>query len=127
MADRLEEAASRLASRLKAHAGRAVVYERGPYRIELTATLGRKAYQVDAGYGASVWVASMDFIVAAADLVLYGLAVAPETGDRIRVARAGGGTDVYEVLAPGREMSVSEPLDPHGTMLRIHTKHVTTE
>jgi len=110
----------------KAHAAQTVTYTRGETSVSLAVTLGRKAYQIDGGYGAAVWVRSLDIIVSAADLRLGGVAATPEPGDRMRVAR-GSTVDVYEVMAPGGDMSHYEPADPTRTMWRIHTKHVATE
>ena len=126
MADLLEQATDWLEAQRKAHASRPVTYERDGEEVEVLATIGRKAWQVDGGYGAAVWVESTDFIVAAADLVLGGRSRTPEPGDRIRVTQ-GPETSVYEVMAPGGEMSHAEPADPYRRAWRIHTKHVATE
>jgi len=126
MADLLEQATDWLETQRKAHASRPVAYERDGEQVEVLATIGRKAWQVDGGYGAAVWVESTDFIVAAADLVLSGRPRTPEPGDRIRVTQ-GQEVQVYEVMAPGGEERCCEPADPHRRAWRIHTKHVATE
>ena len=126
MADLLEQATDWLETQRKAHASRPVTYERDGEQVEVLATIGRKAWQVDGGYGAAVWVESTDFIVAAADLVLAGETVLPKPGDRVRVTQ-GEEAHVYEVMAPGGEMSHVEPADPYRRAWRIHTKHVATE
>lgn len=126
MADLLEQATDWLEEKRKAHASRSVTYERGAESVEALATVGRKSYQVDGGYGAAVWVDSTDFIVAAADLVLAGETVLPQPGDRVRVAE-GSTVQVYEVMSPGGEMSHYEPADPYRRAWRIHTKHVAEE
>jgi len=126
MADLLKQATDWLETMRKAHASRSVTYERGGDSVEVLATVGRKFYQVDGGYGAAVWVDSTDFIVAAADLVLGGETVLPKPGDRVRVTQ-GEETGVYEVMAPGGEMSHYEAADPYRRAWRIHTKHVAQE
>ena len=123
MADLLEQATDWLETMRKAHASRSVTYHRGEDSVEVLATVGRKSYQVDGGYGAAVWVDSTDFIIAAADLVLGGETVLPRPGDRIRVTE-GEETGVYEVMAPGGEMSHYEAADPYRRAWRIHAKHV---
>ena len=70
MADLLEQATDWLETMRKAHASRSVTYHRGDDSVAVLATVGRKSYQVDGGYGAAVWVDSTDFIIAAADLML---------------------------------------------------------
>jgi hypothetical protein len=82
--------------------------------------------------GAMVRSPQMDFIVSADALVLGGVTITPQVGDRIFVVHvsdddgAAGGvmkTLVYEVLSlpDGRHY---RPCDPGGRMLRIHAKQV---
>ena len=59
------------------------------------------------------------------DLLLAGVPVLPERGDRIRETQ-GATTYVYEVMAPGKEPHYRYS-DPYRKTLRIHTKHVSTE
>ena len=126
MANLLEQGAAWLDAQRAKHASQTVTYERGEDSVEVQATVGRKSYQVDGGYGAAVWVDSTDFIVAAADLILAGETVLPQPGDRVRVAE-GSTVQVYEVMSPGGEMSHYEPADPYRRAWRIHTKHVAEE
>jgi len=126
MADLLEQATDWLETMRKAHASCSVTYHRGDDSVAVLATVGRKSYQVDGGYGAAMWVDSTDFIVAAADLVLGGETVLPKPGDRVRVSQ-GEETGVYEVMTPGGEMSHYEAADPYRRAWQIHTKHVAME
>ena len=126
MADLLEQGAAWLDAQRVKFASQTVTYHRGEDSVEVQATVGRKSYQVEGGYGALVWADSTDFIVSAADLVLGGETVLPERGDRIRVTD-GEAVHVYEVMSPGGEMSHYEPSDPYRKAWRIHTKHVDTE
>jgi hypothetical protein len=118
MGDLLEQAASWLGRMRSAHLSRTVTYSRGGDSVQLTATVGRTEFQVDDGYGVIQTWQSRDYLIAAADLVLGGVTIRPQRGDRI----TDGGT-VYEVLAPGKE-DVFRFSDPYGVTLRIHTKVV---
>jgi len=126
MADLLQEGAAWLETMRVAHVSQTVMYERGEDSVEVQATVGRKSYQVDGGYGAAVWADSTDFIVGAADLVLAAETVLPQAGDRVRVTE-GEAVQLYEVMSPGGEMSHYEPADPYRRAWRIHTKHVAQE
>jgi len=118
MADLLEQAAGWLGGMRAMHLSRTVTYCRGADSVQVAATVGRTVFEIDDGYGVIEKWESRDFLIAAADLVLGGVTVTPQRGDRI--ADAG---KVYEVLAPGKE-DVSRPSDPYGMTLRIHTKQV---
>jgi len=120
MGDALQNAAAWLDGKRKAHLSRTVAYERDGRSVQVAATVGRKAYEVADSYGASVWVESTDFIVTAADLVVAGVRTLPEAGDRIRLQDG----RVYEVMAPGGDMSHYTAADPQATAWRIHTKLV---
>jgi len=126
MADMLEQAATWLDGVRREHASQTVIYERDDRSVQVAATIGQKSYEVADSCGASVWVESTDFLITAADLVIAGIETLPEAGDRIRV-EAGGKVRVYEVMAPGGDMSHYTAADPYRTAWRVHTKHVDTE
>lgn len=98
-----------------------VVYQRGTQRVELTATLGKTAFEVAGEYGVTN-VEATDFKVMRDDLVLDEGRTEPERGDRIEFRR-GAVIDVYEVMAPGRN-PCWQWTGPLHTQFRVHTKVV---
>lgn len=126
MPDLLEAGMDWLASQLKAHVSRLVVYQRDDEQVTVQATVGRTLLKLDDGEGGVVLVwTDRDFLISAADLVLGGSLTLPQRGDRIREP-LGAVTRVFEVMAPGDEPPW-RPSDPYGKVLRIHTKLVLTE
>ena len=125
MADMLEQASNWLEDQRTEHASRTVTYQRGAGNVALVASIGRTIFDVDNGFGVVERVESRDFLVLAADLVLAGVPVLPERGDRVRETQ-GTTTYVYEVMAPGKEPHFRFS-DPYRKTLRIHTKHISTE
>ena len=121
--DLLEVGAKWLTGKLKDHASRAVLYQRGDEQVSLQATIGRTLLKLDDGSGGvrMEWT-DRDFLIPAADLVLGGSVTLPRRGDRIR-EMAGDGELVYEVLAPGGEPPWRWS-DHHRQRLRIHTKQI---
>ena len=104
---------------------RPVVYCRGDDSVEIAATLGGTDFEVANDAGAVVQARSTDFIVPADALVLGGVKIAPQVGDRIRVP-AGAKVLVFEVL----DMDGTghfRPADPYRRTWRIHTKQVDEE
>ena len=122
MADLLEKASDWLGGMRQAHLSRPVTYRRGEDSIEVAATVGKTVFEIDDGYGAIERFESRDFLIAAADLALNGEPVEPQAGDII-AETVGGGTLVYEVLAPGKEPCWRWS-DPYRRTLRVHTKQV---
>ena len=118
MSDLLEKASSWLADQRRRHLSQMVVYSRGGQSIEIAAALGSTTFEVSDEYGVIEKWESRDFLIAAADLMLGGVTVTPQRGDRVTA-----GVKVYEVLAPGKE-HVYRPADPYRVTLRIHTKKV---
>ena len=122
MADLLQQAVDWLDSVRASHLSQTVTYQRGGESVQLAATLGSTGYETSDDFGAMVQARTTDFIVSADALVLDGQHATPQPGDRISVT-AGAKLLVFEVLAlPGGEHY--RPADPHGRMLRIHTKRV---
>jgi hypothetical protein len=126
MSDLLEAGMAWLASQLKTHVSRLVIYQRDDAQVAIQATVGRTLLKLDDGEGGVVlqWT-DRDFLISAADLVLGGSLTLPQRGDRIRET-LGAVTRVYEVMAPGDEPPWRHS-DPYGKVLRIHTKLVLTE
>lgn len=122
MADLMQAGAVYQAAQLKAFAGRAVTYQRGGSQVSVTATVGRVLLKFgDELGGQHVQMTDRDYIVTAADLVLNGAVVTPETGDQFLDLDGGLTPNVYEVQPYGTEPHY-RPADPFGVMLRIHTK-----
>lgn len=124
MGDLLQQGVDWLDGQRVAHLSRTVTYQRGGESVEIAATLGATSLEVSDEAGATVRTRQTDFIVSAAALVLGGVTVTPQVGDRILLPSGGGEKVlVFEVLAlPGGEHF--RPADPAGTALRIHAKQI---
>jgi hypothetical protein len=126
VADLLKHGSDWLADKLKEHASRTVVYQRGLDEVEVPAAIGRTLLKLDDGYGGvrMEWT-DRDFLIHAADLVLAGTPTLPERGDRIRETQ-GSTVYVFEVMAPGGEPPWRWS-DVFRKLLRIHAKQVGVE
>ncbi|MCZ2341689.1 MAG: hypothetical protein LC104_07815 [Bacteroidales bacterium] len=126
MPDILQFGSDWLAAKLKEHASRPVVYQRGMLTVNVQATVGRTLLKLDDGYGGvrMEWT-DRDFLIHAEDLVLSSVVVLPERGDLIRETD-GGKVFIYEVMAPGKEPPWRYS-DVFRKLLRIHTKQVGVE
>jgi len=125
MGDMLEQASNWLEDQRTEHTSRTVTYQRGASTVAMVASIGRTIFDVDNGFGVVERTESRDYLVLSADLVLAGVPVLPERGDRVRETQ-GTTTYIYEVMAPGKEPHWRYS-DPYRKTLRIHTKHVSTE
>lgn len=125
MADILQRGSDWLENQRHTHATRTVTYERSMDSVSMAATIGRTIFEVDNGHGVLERIESRDFLVLATDLLLAGVPVLPQRGDRIRETQ-GANTYVYEVMAPGKEPEWRWS-DPYRKTLRIHTKQIDTE
>lgn len=120
MGDIIARGQAFLAAKLKAHASRTVTYRRGASSVSVQATIGTSLLSVGDGAGGTRVVRTdRDYLIAAADLVLGGVAVTPVRGDVITDAAAPAGD--YEVM-PYEGEPCWRYADPTGYMLRIHTK-----
>jgi len=126
-ADMLKDGSDWLQDQQKAHVAQMVTYSRGGQQLSISATIGRTEFDVDPGDGFGVRVEARDYLIHAADLVLGGVTVKPQRGDRIRETRADGDTAVYEVMSPADGEPVWRYSDDYRRRLRIHTKEVDTE
>lgn len=124
MADLLETTSRWLQDQRHRHLSRMVVYRRGAETAQLAATIGRTKFEIDDGYGAIERYESRDFLVLAEELVLGGIAVLPDRGDRIEET-VGLTTYVYEVCAPGKAPPWRYS-DSYRQTLRIHSKLIST-
>lgn len=92
----------------------------------VSATLGQTAFRIDDPVkGSRIERTDRDFLVAAEDLIIGGVAVEPQRGDQV-LQTVGSSTHTYEVLAPNAEPPWRWA-DAHRKVLRIHTKLVCVE
>ena len=126
MADLLSRGQAWLASQLKSHASREVIYGRGTSQVTVSATIGQTLLKLDDAYGGvrMEWT-DRDFLIQAADLDFGSGAITPERGDWIKDT-VGSVVRTYEVAAYGGEPPFRTS-DPFGIVLRIHTKCIAQE
>lgn len=125
MGNMIQDGLAWLAGQVAAAAGELVQYRRGTQRVDLTAVpldVEPELLEVE-GYGLRAKV--LDWLVAAADLVLDGVRTEPAAGDRI-VRTSAGGQQTYEV-APLGEDAAARAADPHGVHWRVHGRLVSSE
>jgi hypothetical protein len=124
--DVMADAALWLADQLHAHTSRPVTYCRGATEVALCATVGRSAATQEDIYGAlRVIYTDRDYLIPASQLLIEGVATLPMEGDRIKEDLDGAIVEFAVVASEG------EPAwrysDPHGRMLRIHTKEIESD
>ena len=122
MNDMLRSGQEWLAGQLNSYASRSVVYRRGELGVELTAVIGRSAYQQDDGEGAITRAQVRDFLIDTRSLLLSIIGSLPKPGDRI-VEIDDTQTFVFEVMPMGAEPHFRFS-DPYRLKLRIHTKQI---
>jgi len=124
MTTMMDRAITMLNRRLPSAAGGSIVYSRNAETVTLSAAYGRTEFSVETVDGVRVEYSDRDFIVAASTLLLSGVAVIPQRGDRVAVLD-GDGTPVehFEVLAPA-SMPPYRFSDSGRQVLRIHTKRL---
>ncbi len=123
MADLLKTASDWLGSMFQTHASRSVVYSRSTSTVALSATVGRTVHEVMNSLGLVIATESRDFLFPADNLVLGGVVVEPESGDRITDTQ--GSVDcVYEVMPFGPGSQTFRYSDADHTYIRVHTKEV---
>jgi len=95
-------------------AGQPAVYRRGAVAVDLVAVRGRSTYDADTAAGKSARRANVDWIIAAADLVLAASRTKPARGDTLTV----DGVTFRVVNGRG-----DTPWEYHGNAdyLRVHT------
>ena len=100
-------------------AGETVTFQRGNLSVNVTAVPGKTQLYSDDGAGARIEAVADDFRVRAADLILGGAVVIPQSLDRI-ILTLNGQILAYEVMAE----KPFDPCDPQGLTIRLHTKQV---
>jgi hypothetical protein len=123
--DLLEQSSAWLDGQRKKYLSRPVTYSRAEDEVEVLATVGKTTFNIDSGAGVVESFESRDFLILAADLMLGGVPVAPQRGDRITETQ-GDQTFVYEVMGPGQELCWRWS-DPYRRAMRIHTKQVDVQ
>jgi hypothetical protein len=127
MADLLKTGLAWLTGQLAAHVSQEVVYRRGGAEAAVRATVGQKLLRLaEADGGIRMEWTDLDLCIPAVDLVVGGVAIEPERGDEIRVTRADGVVETFEVHAFGGEPPWRWA-DPHRSMVRVHLKLVGSE
>ena len=114
----LERGMTMVARVLPEAAGGDIVYSRGASSVTITATFGRSQFMVESAGETRIEHTDRDFLFPAASLVLDGVAVTPQKGDRVTV-----GAEVFEVL-PIDGKQCYRTSDPQGTMIRVFTKKI---
>lgn len=118
MSNLLKTGLSYLASTLKSNASETVTYVRGASRATIQATFGKTPYKFESESGFQVGGEIIDFIFSAADLVIGGIVVTPDVGDKIITDRA-----TYKAQMVGNE-GCWKYSDPFAKMIRFHTQEV---
>lgn len=127
MADLLKTGSDWLCEQLKSHGSSAVVYKRGASTVTVQAQRGSSEAERNDTSGLVVEIEQRDYLILAADLVLGGVAVEPQRGDKIEDTDASGVTRVFEVLP----LMQGEPCwrwsDSYFKKFRIHAKQIDVE
>jgi hypothetical protein len=118
MTNLLETASQWLSDQQDEHTSSDVVYSRGSLSVALVAGRGRTRFDATDSSGMVINVQSHDFLVSSDLIVLDGVQVLPEVGDKITADLL-----IYEVIRFGTEQHYRQ-CDPYGHKLRIHTKFV---
>jgi hypothetical protein len=128
MADMLASGLAYLTDQLTEFAAQDVTYTRGTIVLTVPAVLGKKLLKLydDIGVARLEWT-DMDFLIAAADLIVGGLHSLPARGDLVTITLADGTQSVFEVAPYGPSDPPWRWSDPNQTMLRVHTKQIQTQ
>ncbi|HOQ06010.1 MAG TPA: hypothetical protein PKY88_12445 [Anaerohalosphaeraceae bacterium] len=120
MADLLQKGLQFMENQRRRHLAQEVTYQRGAESVPVLATFGKTTYEVEEAEGVTVGAEVVDFLIAAADLVIQDQPIRPQYGDQIIVA----GQGTYEVLdLPGA--GCYRYSDPYQMTFRIHTKLIS--
>jgi len=123
--DLLDRGSAFLDDQRHRHLSRTVLYRRGADEKEVQATIGKTEFEQADDAGLIHRVESRDFLIRAADLDLGAGPTLPRAGDQVRET-SGSQVFVYEVNAPGGQPPFRYS-DPYRRVLRVHTKHISTE
>lgn len=116
MADLLKDGLRFLEEQRKMFMTVPVVYRRGEAEISVAATIGKTKYDIGVEESVRVGSHTVDFLIAAEDLVFDGVPVVPGPDDEIDY---NGSTYSVVRLADDGCWRWS---DPHGNTYRIHTR-----
>ena len=122
MADMLVTGRSWLAGQMIANASRTMRYIRGVQSVQLPMVRSEVTIEVTGELGFPIRTQATDFLCEMARLVLDGVPLEPERGDRIEDCTADR-TETFEVTLYGDQGHV----EPEGAMWRIHTRLVKSE
>jgi hypothetical protein len=127
MADLLKTGLAWLTEQLADSASQSVVYRRGGVEATVRATFGSKLLKtVGLDGGLQMEWTDLDFCIPSADLVLNGVTIEPKRGDEVRVSRADGVVETFEVHDFGGGPAWRWA-DPHRSMVRVHCKLIGSE
>ena len=117
-----------LTQKLQAHGSEPVTYGRGGDRVEVLAVFGSKLLKLSDGMGGiRIEWTDMDFLIANdASFVFAGCPITPKRDDVIWVS-VPGGVEEFQVFPFGPTEPPWRWSDPHRSMYRIHTKHISRE
>jgi len=102
-------------------AGGEITYTRtGTGSVTLDATFGRAEYLEQSGDGGITKYTARDFIVRADELLISSAAITPRRNDTIAATIEGVASTFQVIEMNGNAYTI----DPHGVMIRIHTKQV---
>ena len=103
----------------KGNAGETGIYARGPYQIpDLIGTRGDNSLTLDSSMSVRIEADEVDWIVAAADLVINGQPTLPLRGDKYTV-----NGETFQVMPRGNNLQPFSN-EATGQQIRIHTKKV---
>src|ERR1041384_4981025 len=122
MTDLLGRGGAFLADQRTRHMSRTVTYQRGSDSVSVMATVGKTEGTVAREHGVAESYQVRDYLILAKDLILSGLPILPQAGDKIFEADIDAGfTYTFQVCPPpGSEPCYRESGGYHLT-LRIHT------
>ncbi len=118
---RFSRAIDKMLDKTNRDAGGEITYTRtGSGNVTLNATFGRAEYLEQSGDGGITKYTARDFIVKASDLVISAVAITPRRNDSIAATIEGVAKTFQVIEMNGQAYSI----DPHGVMVRIHTKEI---
>ena len=124
MMDLLQTSATWLVNQFHAHASREVVYVRGTDQWTVNATIGRTAFDIVTGDGASIRAEHRDYIIRVVDLDDSGTPIVPAEGDRV-LETVNGTAKEFAVAPRAAGLPMWEWADAgNQTAYRIHTVEV---
>ena len=116
MADLIKNAMTWLEAQRREHLTIPIIYRREESTVALPATVGKTVFKVVDDYGRYQHIESRDYLIHAADLIMNGHVILPQSGDEIEENGF-----VYEVMAPNGEPEWRYS-DSYRQCCRIHTK-----